>query len=53
MRRKTARKDKKDTKDSVPKPVNDPRDADRKEDGGRADFGGLPDRDLKKNLGCG
>ena len=52
MAKKTFKKDSRRKKDSVRKvtrEANDPEPGEEK----KFDFGGLPDRDLKKNLGCG
>ena len=40
-------------KDFIQKPAPDAKDADKEDQEAKVGFGGLPDRDLKKNLGCG
>ena len=52
MGRKIGRKEKGQTKKEKAKPKSETPGSSAVEDD-RMDFGGLPDRDLKKNLGCG
>jgi hypothetical protein len=52
MEEKRVKKGSKDRKESIPKAAPDAK-SHEKEQEGKFDFGGLPDRDLKKNLGCG
>jgi hypothetical protein len=50
---KKKKKPTKDTKAEKPKVPPQDNPETKKDDDDRPDFGGLPDRDLKKNLGCG
>jgi hypothetical protein len=52
MAKKTVKKGTTAGKDPIPKPAPEVKNPE-KEQAGQFDFGGLPDRDLKKNLGCG
>lgn len=46
------RKDKPRKEPKKQKPAPKPKDVDKQEEEKPFDFGGFPDRDLKKNLGC-
>jgi hypothetical protein len=53
MGKRRTRKNKKSVQERKDQPANAPRPENPSDDENPFDFGGLPARDLKKNLGCG